>query len=432
MLRMNYKLAELEEKNAPIMTSIIGAGQMGRGMTSQMIRMKGMKPAVVADINIDNVVAAFENSGLTKDDYIITNKLSEANTYLEKGKYIATENSEIGAKANLIAAAVDATGVPEVGAKVAIDSINEGKHICMLNVETDVVIGPMLKKLADNAGVIYTGSAGDEPGAVKELYDFATAAGFDVRVIGKGKNNAIDLDANPTSLAEYAAKRGVSPKMQTAFTDGTKTMVELTAMANSTGFIPDIRGGHGPEAEVKDLPNLFRPTSEGGILENGYGKVEWVNGIAPGVFVIISSDLPFVKHEMNYLSMGEGPNWVLYRPYHLCSLETPLTVAKAVLDNISTLVPMDGGLVCETVAVAKKDLKAGDMLDGIGGYTVYGTVDTHQNMLNDNAVPLGVITKNTKLVKDVKKGQTITYDMVSLDDNSLIVQLRKLQDRFFG
>ncbi|MGO5359045.1 hypothetical protein ACTQYZ_07115 [Anaerofustis sp. LCP19S3_F7] len=145
MLRMNYKLAELEEKNAPIMTSIIGAGQMGRGMTSQMIRMKGMKPAIVADINIDNVIAAFENSGLTKDDYIITNKLSEANAYLEKGKYIATENSELGAKANLIQAAVDATGVPEVGARVAIDAINEGKHICMLNVETDVVIGPMLK-----------------------------------------------------------------------------------------------------------------------------------------------------------------------------------------------------------------------------------------------------------------------------------------------
>ena len=125
--------------------------------------------------------------------------------------------------------------------------------------------------------------------------------------------------------------------------------------------------------------------------------------------VIISSDLPFVKHEMNYLSMGEGPNWVLYRPYHLCSLETPLTVAKAVVDNTSTLVPMDGGLVCETVAVAKKDLKAGDMLDGIGGYTVYGVVDTHENMLKDNGVPLGVITKNTKLLKDVKKGQTITH-----------------------
>lgn len=220
--------------------------------------------------------------------------------------------------------------------------------------------------------------------------------------------------------------------MQTAFTDGTKIMVELTAMANATGFIPDIRGGHGSEAEIKDLPNLFRPTEEGGILQNGYGKVEWVNGIAPGVFVIISSDLPFVKHEMNYLSMGEGPNWVLYRPYHLCSLETPLTVAKAVVDNTSTLVPMDGGLVCETVAVAKKDLKAGEMLDGIGGYTVYGVVDTHENMLKDNGVPLGVITKNTKLLKDVKKGQTITYDMVDLDDNSLIVQLRKLQDRFFG
>ena len=432
MLRMNYKLAALEEKGTPIKTAIIGAGQMGRGMTSQMVRMKGMKPALVADVVIDNVIASFENSGLTKDDYVVTNSLAEANKYLEQGKYIATEDAELAGKANLIDAVVDATGVPEVGAKVALDAINEGKHICMLNVETDVVIGPYLKQYADNAGVIYTGSAGDEPGAVKELFDFASAAGFEVRVIGKGKNNEVDRDANPDTLYEYATARGVSPKMQTAFTDGTKTMVELAAMANATGFVPDVVGGHGPRAQVKDLPNVFRPVEEGGILENGYGKVEWVNGIAPGVFVIVSSDLPFVKHEMNYLDMGEGPNYVLYRPYHLCSLETPLTVAKAVIDNTSTLVPMDGPLTCENVAVAKKDMKAGEMLDGIGGFTVYGTVDTHENMVKQNGVPMGIINKKTKLVKDVKKDQVITYDMVELDQDSLIYQLRKLQDRFIG
>lgn len=432
MLRMNYKLAALEEKGTPIQTAIIGAGQMGRGMTSQMVRMKGMKPSLLADISVENVIAAFENSGLTKEDYVITNKLSEAVRYMEMGKYIGTEDAEMAGKIGMIDAVVDATGVPEVGAKVALDAIDEHKHICMLNVETDVVIGPYLKQYADKAGVIYTGSAGDEPGAVKEMFDFASAAGFDVRVIGKGKNNEVDRDANPTTLHDYATARGVSPRMQTAFTDGTKTMVELAAMANATGFVPDIRGGHGPKAQVKELPELFRPVEEGGILENGYGKVEWVNGIAPGVFVIISSDLPYVKHELNYLNMGEGPNYVLYRPYHLCSLETPLTVAKAVLDNTSTLVPMDGPLTCENIAVAKKDMKAGEYLDGIGGYTVYGIVDTHENMLKENGVPLGIIDRKTKLVKDVKKGETITFDAVELDTDSLVYRLRKQQDKLFG
>ena len=431
MLRMNYKLQALEEKGTPIHTAIIGAGQMGRGMTSQMVRMKGMKPALVSDIKIDNVIEAFEKSGLKKEDYVITNSVSEANRYMEKGKYIATEDAELAGKMNMISAVVDATGVPDVGAKIALDAISAHKHICMLNVETDVVIGPYLKHMADREGVIYTGSAGDEPGAVKEIYDFASAAGFEVRVIGKGKNNEVDRDATPDSLYEYATARGVSPRMQTAFTDGTKTMVELAAMGNSTGFVPDIAGGHGPKAQVKDLPDLFRPVDEGGILENGYGKVEWVNGIAPGVFAIVSSDLPFVMHEMNYLGMGEGPNYVLYRPYHLCSLETPLTVAKAVLDGISTLVPLDGQLTCENVAVAKKDMKAGEMLDGIGGFTIYGTVDTHENMVKQNGVPMGIINRKTKLVKDVKKGQMITFDTVELDENSLTYKIRKHQDEMF-
>ncbi|MEL7657908.1 MAG: NAD(P)-dependent oxidoreductase, partial [Bacillota bacterium] len=140
--------------------------------------------------------------------------------------------------------------------------------------------------------------------------------------------------------------------------------------------------------------------------------------------------LPDIKHEMEYLSMGAGPNYVLYRPYHLTSLETPLSAAMAVLDHQATIVPTYG-LVAETIAVAKKDLMAGDMLDGIGGFTVYGTFEKADVAKQIGAVPLGLINKNTKLLKDVKKGELITYDMVALDQNSLIVQLRKLQDRFF-
>ncbi len=429
MLRMNYKLAQREEEKNPILASIVGAGQMGRGMTSQMYRMKGMKPAVVVDIDINNVISAFENSGIKKDDYVITNSLSEANRYMEMGKFIATENADIASKANLLEVAIDATGVPEVGAKVAIDSINNGKHIVMLNVESDVVIGPLLKKMADSAGVVYTGSAGDEPGAVKELFDFADALGFDVRVIGKGKNNPVNLEANPDNVREDAIKKGVSPKMLCAFRDGTKTMVEMTCMANATGFVPDVRGGHGPVATVKELPKVLSLKEEGGIL-NSYQTIEWVNGIAPGVFVICSSDLPFVKHEMAYLEMGDGPNYILYRPYHLCSLETPITAAKAVIEGESTIVPMKG-LICETIAVAKTDLKADKILGGIGGFDTYGTIDTYENSKAINALPQGLITKNTKLIRDVKKGEIITYDDVILDNDSLVVQLRKIQDRFF-
>ncbi|AOT71135.1 NAD(P)H-dependent oxidoreductase [Geosporobacter ferrireducens] len=429
MLGINYKLRALEERGEKIMASIVGAGQMGKGMVSQMMLMKGIKPAVVVDINVESAVRAYKNAGVQEDDYRIVSSLSEANQWMEQGKYIISDNAEIASKANLIDVAVDATGVPEVGAKVAIESITNKKHIVMLNVETDIVIGPLLKKLADNAGVVYTGSAGDEPGSVKELYDFANALGFEVKVIGKGKNNKLDFDANPDSVLEEATRRGVSPKMLTSFKDGTKTMVEMTAMSNATGYIPDIRGGHGASGTVEELPQLFRLKEEGGIL-NQYGIVDFVNGVAPGVFVIVSSKLPEVNHEMQYLSMGPGPNYVLYRPYHLCSLETPLSVVLAVLDKQPTIVPM-GGPVSETVTVAKKDLNAGQKLDGIGGYTVYGTIERAEVAKTMGALPLGLVNKNTVLKQSVKKGDLITYDMVALDQDSLIVQLRKLQDTFF-
>lgn len=324
---------------------------------------------------------------------------------------------------------MDATGMPESGAKISVDAVTNKKHLVMLSVETDIVIGPLLKKLADNAGVIYTGSAGDEPGAVKELYDFASSLGFDVKVVGKGKNNTLDLECNPDTVLEEATRRGVSPKMLTSFKDGTKTMVELTAMSNATGFLPDVRGAHGAAGSVNELPQILSLKEEGGIL-NSYGVVEYINGVAPGVFVIIGSKLPEVRRELEYLSMGKGPNYVLYRPYHLCSLETPLSVVKAVLDSQSTIVPLNAP-ISETIAIAKKDMKAGQYLDGIGGYTVYGTIEKADVAKSIKALPVGLVNKKTRLLTDVKKGEIITYDMAALDGDSLIVQLRRIQDKFF-
>lgn len=427
MLGLNEKLRELEANNAHIRVALVGAGQMGKGMISQIMLMNGMIPSLVIDINLENAIQSFTLAGIPKEDIVIANTLEEINVAIEKNKYVVSENAEFASKANLVDVVVDATGVPEVGAKVAMDTIFNKKHIVMLNVETDVVIGHILNKLAKNAGVVYTGTAGDEPGAVKELYDFADALGFDIVAIGKGKNNPVNLEANPDNVREQALKSGVSPKMLTSFKDGTKTMVEMTAMANATGFIPDVRGGHGVSATVNELPGIYRLKEDGGIL-NQYKIVDYVNGVAPGVFIIVTSKLPQVHHEMQYLSMGPGPNYVLYRPYHLTSLETPLTVARAAIYNEPTIIPLDGEPVAETITVAKRDLKAGERLDGIGGFTVYGSIETYKKAKEERLLPIGLVNKNTIVKRDIKKGEFLTYDMVELDTNTLIYKLRQLQE----
>jgi predicted homoserine dehydrogenase-like protein len=432
MINLMPKLQKREDEGKNIKASIVGAGQMGCGMAAQMTLMKGMDPVVVVDVVLDHAKQAYIDSGYKEGvDFVEAQTVEEANKYLAEGKFVVTSNNEIATKCDIIDCAVDATGVPEVGAKVAVDAINAGKHICMLNVETDVCIGHILWKMANDAGVVYTGSAGDEPGAVIEMYDYAAALGFDIKVVGKGKNNPVILDCTPESVAEIAKQKGASPKMICAFKDGTKTMVEMTAMANATGFKPDIVGAHGAESDVKGLNDVLSLKSEGrgGVLNN-YGVIEYINGVAPGVFVIFGTKQPDVAAELTYLSMGPGPNYTMYRPYHLTSLETPASVAKAVIDHEPTIVPRCGR-VAETIAVAKFDLEAGKMLDGIGGYTVRGTFMSAEDADAQNALPMGLIDKKTKLIRAKKQGEVLTYDDVELNEDSLIVKLRKQQDEMF-
>ena len=431
MLNMDQKLIKRQEEGKIIKTGIVGAGQMGRGMVTQMVLMNGITPAIVSDIKVENAVHAFKYAGVSDEDIVVAKTLADANAAMEAGKYVACEDANFVSQANLVECAIDATGVPDVGAKVATDAMKNKKHVVMLNVETDVVIGPYLKKLAQKEGVIYTGSAGDEPGAVMELYSFAKAMGMNVEVMGKGKNNKIDYECNPDTVLEEATRRVMSPKMLCAFKDGTKTMVEMTAMSNYTGLIPDVIGGHGPKTApgtegVKELNDIFKLKEDGGIL-NKHGVVEYVNGIAPGVFVTVSTP----NEEIAYHSMGPGPLWTLYRPYHLCNLETPLTVAKAVIDGEVTCVPIDG-LVSECITRAKIDLKAGQTIDGIGGYTTHGSIATAEESNAKGYVPFGLVTNKAVMKRDVKKGQLLTYDDIELDKSTLIYKLRKEQDAMYG
>ena len=435
MLNMNWKLEQREKEGKIIKTGIVGAGQMGRGMVTQMVLMKGITPAIVSDIIVENAVHAFKYAGVKDEDIVVAKTIEEADAAIAAGKYVACDNADFISQAKEVECAIDATGVPDVGAKVATDAMRNGKHVVMLNVETDVVIGPYLDKFAKDHGVIYTGSAGDEPGAVMELYCFAKAMGLNVEVMGKGKNNKIDYDCNPDTVLEEATRRKMSPRMLCAFKDGTKTMVEMTAMCNYTGLVPDVIGGHGPKTApgtegVKELNELFKLKKDGGIL-NKHGVVEYVNGIAPGVFVTVSTDNEEIAYQMQYHSMGPGPLWTLYRPYHLCNLETPLTVAKAVIDGEKTCVAKDG-LVAECITRAKIDLKKGQKIDGIGGYTTHGSICTEKEATEKGYVPFGLINKNAVMKCDVKKGTLIAYDMVELDKNTLIYKLRKEQDAMYG
>ena len=433
MLNMDKKLAKREEEGKIIRAGIVGAGQMGRGMVTQMALMKGIMPAIVSDIKFENVINAFHYAGISDENIAVAKNLEEANRYMEQGKYVATENSDLISQANLVEVAIDVTGVPEVGVKIAIDAMNNKKHVVMMDVETDVVIGSYLKKLGDKNGVIYTGSAGDEPGAVMELYSFARAMGMEVVVMGKGKNNKLDYDCNPDTVLEEATRRKMSPRMLTSFKDGTKTMVEMTAMSNATGFIPDVIGGHGPSASPKDrcadLNEIFKLKKDGGILEKHH-VVEYVNGIAPGVFVTVTTQNEEIAYQMGYHSMGPGPLWTLYRPYHLCNLETPLTVAKIVIDGEPTIIPLDGP-VSECITVAKRDLKAGETIDGIGGYTTYGSIATAQETYEKGYVVYALVNKNARMKCDVKKGTLLTLDMVDLDTSTQLYQVRKEQDKMY-
>lgn len=423
MTNINSKLIQLEENKGSIKVSLIGAGLMGKGLVSQLMLVKGIKPSLVISNRITDAVEAYTLAGISRDDIVIAKNLNDINLAMENNKYVVSDITEYGAKANLIDVVVDATGVPDVGARIAMDSINNKKHIVMLNVEADVVVGPILNKMSKEAGVVYTGTAGDEPGSVKEIFDFAQATGFQVLAIGKGKNNPMDYEANPSSVADKAQKSNLKPSRLASFIDGTNTMIEMAVMCNATGFLPDIRGGHGPTTDVQNLPKVYSLKQEGGIL-NKYGIVDYAHGVAPGVFVIVTTSLPQVHKEMQFLKMGPGPNYALYRPYHLTSLETPISIAKAFFYNESTIAPLYDKLVAEVITIAKNDLKKGQKFDGIGEFTVLGSIETYEVAKKENLVPIGLINNKAIAKKDIRKGEYITYNMVELDTESEIYKLR--------
>lgn len=425
-------IAELEKrqrKNSSIQVGLVGVGQMGAGLIAQISQMQGMDVIAASDIDLQRAVTAFRDSGVLEDNIVILPASAtpvQADQAIAAGKHVVTSNAALIPEIAVVEAVVEATGLPSIGALVAYRTILARRHIILLNVETDVTVGYLLKRMADAADVVYTTSAGDEPGSIKELYDFATTLGFEIVTAGKGKNNPLDRSATPEQLAQQAQQQEMSAKMLTSFVDGTKTMVEMTAVANATGLVPDISGMHGPYATPDTLAQIFCPQEDGGILTQR-GVVDYALGdIAPGVFLIFTTKQPKVIKDLQYLRLGSGPYWALYRPYHLANLETPMSIAQAVLFKQATLAPQ-GPPVAETTTVAKRNLHAGEILDGLGGTMVHGSIERADGAREVKMLPLG-LSERARLRRNIARGQTLTYDDVELDAHSFIVHARRLQD----
>ncbi len=426
MFRMKRKLDELVNRGEQIRIAVVGAGKMGTGLVNQISRIKGMSTSIIIDEKLDKANHALRSAGVKKEDIINTNSIKQAELALSKNKFVISDDYTLAYRLEKIQGVVDATGNPPFGAQLAMESIENYKNIIMLNVECDAVVGPIIYDYAKKHNVVYTGTAGDEPGAIMELANFAVGTGFKLLAVGKGKNNPLNNYATEDDLIEEAISKGLYPKILTAFVDGTNTMIELTSVGNALGFTPDIMGCHGVTSDIKNIPKLFSLKEQGGILNN-YRVVDFSFGIAPGVFAVVTHDTGEVHDLMKYLSMGDGPNYVLYRPYHLTSLETPITIYDAIVERDPTIVPEEGQ-VCDTITVAKRDLKAGQSLEGIGGKDVFGTLTSHRTQRRNQYLPIALITKKTKLKVDVKKDELITYDMVELEEDHIITKLRKKQD----
>lgn len=426
MLGINRDLADLQRHGRAIAVGLIGAGQMGTDIVSQVADMGGMTIPAVADIVLERAIAAYTIAGHPREQIAVAGTVAEAMAARATDMLVAAADYRVVTDLPEIAAVIESTGSPEVGARAALRTLRNRKHLVMMNVEADITVGPVLKWYADRRGAVYTLGAGDEPAALQELYDFATALGLTVVAAGKGKNNPLDRHATPAQWAQEAARRGLTPEMLVEFVDGSKTMIEMAAVANATGLTVDVRGMHGPRTTRPALKDVFSLASQGGVLSRA-GVVDYAIGdVAPGVFLVVTTENPRLREALVLRDMGHGPNYLLFRPFHLCSMEVPLSAARAVIHRRTTMEPLPR-LVTEVFAVAKADLAPGTVLEGIGGRHFYSLIDTAAAAAAEGLLPVG-LAKGATVRRPVERDQPLTYAAVALREPSTVLSLRRLQD----
>ena len=420
-------LRKRAERGDPIRIGLVGTGEMGTDIFTQVAMMDGIEVTTVMERTAGRAEQgcriAYGEAGRTR----FASTHDQVSAAVEAGRIAVTDDLDLALSHDLVDVVIDATGVPEAGADIGMRAIGFGKHLIMMNVECDVCIGPYLKHEADRAGVVYTLGAGDEPSSCMEIIEFVTAMGHSVVSAGKGKNNPLDVDAHPDAYREEADRRNMNVRMLVEFVDGSKTMVEMAAIANATGLVPDVPGMHGPRATVDQLASVLIPEDDGGVLSRP-GRVDYSigKGVSPGVFVVIRAAHPRIHERMADLKMGEGPYFAFHRPYHLTSLEVPLTAARVMLAGRPDMVPLPRR-VAEVCAVAKRDIAAGETLGAVGEFCYRSFTMTAEDAAAAKAIPCGLLERGTARTP-IARGRLLTWDNARPSPQSRIAQLRARQD----
>jgi len=424
---MHEELSRRQAEGQQIRLGVSGAGWMGSGFVAAVSHVPGMRVCVLADADTGAARDALLRAGVDAGDIREASTVGPAADALRAGKRVVTGSYTLAAQLPDVDVVVDVTPSPAIGAETAYAAISHGKDVVLVNIEADVTVGRALRSLAERAGVLYTVSSGDEPGCLMELYDFVTTLGYETIVIGKGKNNPLDRSATPDTVAEAARRAGKDPFQVASYVDGTKTMFEMCCAANATGCVPIRRGMVGPEANLQAVSQIFALEEDGGIIP-APGAVEFVQGsaMAGGVFVTVRVDDRRICEDLEYLKVGAGRYYTFFRPYHLWFLEAPISVARAYLYRQPTLVPLERA-VAEVMTVAKRALRPGEWLDDLGGYTYYGVIDRAEAAREANALPVG-LAAGAVVARAVAEGDLVTWDDVSLDEESTLVRLRRQQD----
>jgi len=426
MIIVDKALQERQRQGNPIKVGMVGAGAMATGIAVQILQaMPGMRLAAIASRSVSRAQQVYANAGAEAVE--VADSQSHLEEAVAKGRYVVTADAMQLCRTSGLDAILEVTGHVEFGAQVALAAIDGGKHMIFMNAELNATIGPILKVYADRANVVLTDSDGDQPGVIMNLCRFVAGIGGKVVLAGNIKS-LHDPYRTPETQKQFAAEHRQNPRMVTSFADGTKISMEMAVVAHATRFRCGRRGMYGPRcSHVREAAELF-PMDQ---MMNG-GLVDYVLGAepAPGVFVLATFEHPIQKHYMRYLKMGDGPLYTFYTPYHLCSFEVPLTVARAVLFEDAAVAPV-GGPVCDVITAAKRDLKAGEVLDGIGGFTCYGMLENYDVSQREHLLPMG-LSEGCRLKCDIPRDQVITYNDVEVPQGRLCDKLRAEQRAYFA
>jgi predicted homoserine dehydrogenase-like protein len=419
-------LARRESEGRPIRVALVGGGYMARCIALQFLTaVRGMRLVAIANRTVAKAEAAYRAAGAHAVACVASE--GELERAVAAGEFAVTDDADTVCRSGAVDVVIEATGHVEFGTRVCHEAVRHGKHVILIGAEIDASVGAILKVHADSAGVVFSYTDGDEPGVAMNLYRFLDSMGYRPVLVGQLKG-FLDRYRNPRTQQELATKLGQNPSVLACFADGSKLALEAAIMGNATGFVPRIRGMQGyPCAHVNDMLKLVDPD-----MFAREGLVEYALGAAPhtGAFVICHNDHPEKRKLMAYLKMGEGPLYMFYQPFHLPPWQIAHSVARAAIFNDATIAPR-GAPVCDAVSYAKRDLDAGERLDGVGGYTCYGLVDRYEVSRRENLLPIA-ISLDCRLRRAIPKDQPIGYDDVELPHGRLVDKLRMEQDVRFG